>query len=123
MWELLNSPVGIAIVAAILLALLNRLYTAKPEWQKYEGAINTAIRLAEKSIPDDAQGGLGKLDKALKYVVAVWEETNGRKASKAVENNLKEGIQLVHARLEDQGVLGVDVSTKDNFDGRNLDSP
>ncbi len=37
-WEFFNSPVGIALVAGVVLWLLNRLYAAKPGWQKYEGA-------------------------------------------------------------------------------------
>ena len=106
LWTVLNSPAGIAALAGLMLWGLNRLYAAKPLWQQYEGAIISAVKFAEKQIPDDAPNkGLERLDTALKYVLQVYEQTNGRRATAAAEANLKEGIQITHAQLEANGNL------------------
>jgi hypothetical protein len=105
-WAALNSPAGIAVVAGLVLWLLNRVYAARPEWQKYEGAIISAVKFAEKDIPDSTPNkGLARLDAALRYVIRAYEEATGRRASPTVTADLKEGIQITHARLEAQGAL------------------
>ena len=105
-WEAINSPVGIAAIAAVALWLLNRLYAAKPGWAKYEGAIISGIKFAEKQIPDDADNkSLARLDAALRYVLKVYQEMNNRTASPKEVAELKEGISIVHNELEAQGTL------------------
>ena len=105
-WAAVNSPLGIAVVAAVALWALNRLYAARPEWAKYEGAIISAVKFAEKQIPDDVENkGLARLDAALKYVVGVYEEIEGKRPSAATTAALKEGIQITHADLEAAGAL------------------
>jgi hypothetical protein len=105
-WAALNSPAGIAVVAGLILWLLNRLWAARPEWQKYEGAIISAVKFAEKEIPDDVSNkGLARLDAALRYVLRAYEEATGRRATAKTTADLKEGIQLTHARLEAEGAL------------------
>ena len=104
-WGLLNSPVGIAAIAGIVLWLLNRVYASKPTWQKYEGAIISAIKYAEKQIPDDvANKSLARLDAALRYVLRVYQEANKRSASAKEIAALKDGISVVHNRLEAAGM-------------------
>ena len=67
-WAAVNSPAAIAAAAGLLIWLLNRLYAAKPEWKKFEGAIITAIELAEHEIPDTAENkGLKRLAAALQF--------------------------------------------------------
>ena len=106
LWTVLNSPAGIAALAGLILWALNRLYAAKPEWRQYEGSIIAAIKFAEKEIPDDVPNkSLQRLDTALKYVLQVYEQTNGRRATPDAEANLKEGIQIVHSTLEANGNL------------------
>ena len=105
-WTLLNSHAGIAALAGVILWVLNKLYAAKPTWAKYEGAIISAVRFAEKEIPDDtASTGMARLDRALKYVLATFEQVNGRRATDAEAASLKEGIQIVHNDLDVQGAL------------------
>ena len=105
-WELLNSPVGIAAIAGILLWLLNRLYASKPTWQKYEGAIISAIKYAEKQIPDDADNkSLARLDAALRYVLKVYQEVNNKTATAKEVAELKDGISIVHNELVAEGTL------------------
>ena len=106
LWAALNSPLGIAAVAALALWLLNRLYASRPAWAKYEGSIISAVKLAEKEIPDDAPNkGLQRLDLALKYVLRIYEQVQGKAADPAATAALREGIQLKHAELEAEGIL------------------
>ena len=105
-WAALNSPMGITAVAGVVLYLLNRLYAAKPAWAQYEGAIISAVRFAEKEIPDDAPNkGLRRLDEALRYVLRVFHEANKREPTKTEAMALREGVQIVHNELDAEGVL------------------
>ena len=106
-WTLLNSPLGITAVAGLLLWLLNKLYASKPGWAKFEGAIISGIKFAEKEIiPDDTSSkGLKRLDSALKYVIKVHEEATGKRASSKVIADIREGIQITHNTLEAAGTL------------------
>ena len=105
-WQALNSPVGIAAVAGLVLWLLNRLYAAKPAWAKYEGAIISGIKYAEKQIPDDAANkSLARLDAALGYVLKVYQEANKRSPKAKEIAEIKDGISIVHNELESQGIL------------------
>ena len=105
-WTLLNSPLGITAVAGLLLWLLNRLYASKPGWAKFEGAIISGIKFAEKEIGEDSSSkGLKRLDSALKYVIKVHEEATGKRASSKVIADIREGIQITHNTLEAAGTL------------------
>jgi len=106
LWSVVNSPAGITLLATGLLWLLARLYAAKPLWQQYEGEIISAVKWAEKEIPDGTpNAGLARLDAALKMVVAVYEQARGRVATAAEVADLKNGLQLTHAELEAAGNL------------------
>ena len=105
-WGLLNSPVGIAAIAGLVLWLLNRLYAAKPAWAKYEGTIIAAVRQAEKAIDDNTSNkSLARLDNALQYVLRIYEQVEGKTASDSVKAELTEGIQILHNELEAEGTL------------------
>lgn len=105
-WQALNSPLGIAIVSAIILWLLGRMVTARPAWAEWEGTIITAIRMAEKQIPDNvANAGLQRLDVALKYVLSVYQRAKGDQADGKTIESLRQGIQIVHDRMDAEGSL------------------
>ena len=105
-WTVLNSPAGITTAAGVILWLLNRVYAAQPTWSAYEGAIISAVRFAEKAIPDGSPNlGMARLDQALKYVLAAFEAATHRRASAAEAASIKEGIQIVHNSLDIQGAL------------------
>jgi len=106
LWAFLNSAVGVAILAGIVLVVLNRLYAAKPLWTKYEGAIIAGVKFAEKNIPDDTPNtGLARLNDALLYTLKVYEQVEGKRATSEVEAKLAAGIPIVHAELEAAGSL------------------
>ena len=97
----LNSAVGVTLIASAVLYGLNRLYAVKPLWQKYEGILIHYIRLAEKQIPDDTPSkGAERLDYVLRQALKIYEEVEKRRASPAVELDLRSGISIVHDKLE-----------------------
>jgi len=105
-WQIANSPAAIAALGAALVWLLAKLYAAKPTWQAFEGTIIAAVKWAEKTIPDDASNTAEqKLNAAMQYVLKVYESARGTPATPAVQQDLAEGIQIVHAQLEASGNL------------------
>ena len=105
-WALLNTPAVITAIAGLFIYALNKLYASKPGWQKWEGTIMSAIKYAEKNLPDDTtNGSLAKLNAALNYTLNVYEETTGKRATPKVKADLKEGIQITHGKLEVNGTL------------------
>lgn len=106
-WEVANSPAGIAFLAGVLIWSLNKLYARKPAWAAFEGAIISAVKFAEKQVPDGTESkGMRRLDAALQYVIKVYEEAKGRKPGAKTVAELKEGIQITHDKLEAAGTLG-----------------
>lgn len=117
-WGMANTPAGLTIIGAGAVWILSRVYTAKPLWQQYEGAIIAAVKFAEKAIPDDTpNAGLARLDSALKYVCTAFEEINKRRATIAEQAQLRDGIQQAHAELEAAGMLGKAETTPDELKG------
>ncbi len=105
-WTALNSPVGVTVAASAALWALNKLYAAKPAWQRYEGAIIKGVQWAEKEIPDDvANKHIRRADAALQYVLKAYERLNGRRADDRMREQLAQGVEVVHADLEASGVL------------------
>ena len=100
-WEVMNSPIGITAAILVMSWILNKMYSKKPLWKQYEGTIFAAIRKIEKAIPDSNKS-LEKLDAALKYVCDVYEARTGKSATDAVKADFEEGIQIVHATVEDK---------------------
>ena len=105
-WALMNSPVGVSVVASVALWLVNKVYAKKPEWQAYEGALIQAVRWAEKEIPDSAESKyLKRSNAALRYALTAYERMNGKRASQRMAEQLAQGIEVVHTDLEAAGVL------------------
>ena len=105
LWTFFNSPLGIAIVAGVLLWILNKKFG--PElWKKYAGTLVAAVKWAEKQIPDDTENkGAARLDCALKYVLRIHEDMTGRTAKAKEIASFTEGLQIIHADLEGTGSL------------------
>ena len=101
-WTVVNSGLGITLLASLVLYILNKIYSKKPAWSAFEGTIISAIRWAEK------QSDGNKFDEALKLVIKVYEETTKKRASAKVQAELKEGINIIHNDLELSGALNKD---------------
>jgi hypothetical protein len=100
-WEIINSPAVVALIVSGVVYLINKLYAAKPTWQKYQGYVIAAIRYAEKAIPDDTKHkSAARLDEALKYVIAIIEKAEARKLSDQEITELINGIQITHNNIE-----------------------
>ena|SRR5690554_1146674 len=113
LWNILNQPVVITVIAGLVLWALNKVYAKKPAWQAFEGTIIAGIKWAEKQIPDDSENkSLSRLNAAMQYVVKVYEEVNGHRPPAAIEADLREGVQILHAKLEANGILPVNMETK-----------
>ena len=105
-WEVLNSPVGVSLVASGVLWAINKLYTAKPAWQAYEGALIKAVQWSEREIPDDtANKHLKRADRALQYALKAYERLEGKRADARMTEQLAQGLEVVHTDLEAAGVL------------------
>lgn len=104
MWQLLNSP----IVIALLLTLLGYLYLeAKRRWpwlEKYEGLLTQLIREAEKV----CEGSPGK--EKLKWVLTEFEARVLKPAGKALTDTQKtevEGfVSILHNQIFPKGSIG-----------------
>ena len=106
LWSAVNSPIGITVIAAIVLWLLNKLYANHSLWQRYEGTIIAAVKFAEKHIPNNTPNkAIAKLDTALQYVIKVYEDVVNRRATNTEIASLREGIQIKHSELEKAGNL------------------
>jgi len=107
LWQVMNSAPGVMLMAAFLGWLLTRLFSRRPTWEDYEGTIISAVKHAEKAIPDDTPNkGAARLDEALRYVLKVYALTHrGQQPPAGVVDDLREGIQITHDRLEARGTL------------------
>ena len=109
-WAVLSSPAGIVLVVAlltVLAAVLKKKWPWVAEfWVQNEGTVIQAVRSAEKAIDDDTPDvGMARFDAALRYIITVYESTHGRTPTEAEVESLKQGISIVHERLESAGVL------------------
>jgi hypothetical protein len=105
-----NSAVGffVSMLAFMIVGfyLMNRIVPLSHAWQRYEGTIITAIKLAEKAIPHDTpDAGLQKLNHALKFVLNAYYDAHDCRPSRKMTRELKEGIQIKHAELQRNGDL------------------
>ncbi len=105
-WAAMNSPIGITVVVSMFLWTLNKVYSLKPTWAKFEGTIIAGIKYAEKAIDDDTDNkAMSRLDTALRYVLRIYQESGKKNLSGATIDSIKEGIQIKHAQLEATGTL------------------
>ena len=109
--SILNSAVGIAVIWAALVALFLWLSSEfnpfQEKWRAWEGSIITAIKLAEKEVPDNIPDkGLAKLDAALRFVIQAYADAHsGKHPSAKLIEHLKQGIQIKHHELDRFGKL------------------
>jgi hypothetical protein len=104
-WAFLNSPIGITLVVSAVGSLVAAVYAKKPLWKKYEGVLVSAVKMAEKAVPDDSENtSIARLDAALKYAVTIIEAM-GKKVTDKEESDLESGLSIVHDMVEANGTL------------------
>ena len=105
-WNLMNTPIGLSVCGFILIFCLNKLFSAKPGWAKYEGFMISAVKQAEKWIPNDTENqALSKADKALEYFINAYEKGKGKSPSIKMKKEVMLGMSIVHDKLEQSGTL------------------
>ena len=105
-FEWMNTPAGIGVVAGVALYIINWVYSRKPLWEQYEGAIISGVKMAEKAIPDDTENkSVRRVDEALKYILEVYECVKNRKATQKEKALFVEGIARIHEGMEKDGRL------------------
>lgn len=100
-FNLINSPIGWSVAGFIILFTINKIFSAKPAWAKYEGPIISAIKWAEKAIDDKTENaGMAKADKALKFFIQSYTEAKGKKPSAKIIEQVQLGMPIVHDKIE-----------------------
>jgi len=97
----LHTPLGWTVSGFLILFVINKIFSAKPGWAKYEGWMISAVKFAEKAIPDDAEnGGLAKANSALQYFIESYRKAKGKEPSKKLVEQVNLGLPIVHDKLE-----------------------
>jgi hypothetical protein len=95
----------LAMIGATLYAF-NKFIPFNQPWHPYEGAITTAIKVAEKAVPSGRPDTAAqRLEEAMRHLVQAYRDQYGRRPSKKLLRQLREGVQLTHAQLERTGNL------------------
>ena len=105
-WTFLNSPLGISMVVSTVASIVAYIITKVPIVKKYSGVLISAVKYAEKAIPDDTDNaGLKKLDLALEYALERFAEIGVKVKEKQIPE-LIAGLSEAHEKVEADGVLG-----------------
>jgi hypothetical protein len=104
-WAFLNSPLGIAMVVSLVGSLVAVIIAKVPIVKKYGGVLISAVKYAEKAIPDDTENsGAQKLDAALKYALKIFAEIGVTVKPKEMPEIIA-GLSEAHEKVEADGVL------------------
>jgi hypothetical protein len=77
------------------------------KFKKYEGWAITAVKAAEKAIPDDTgDKGARKLDFALRLFLAKYTKATGVEPDANAVGQIESWVSEIHEMLEEAGVLG-----------------
>jgi hypothetical protein len=107
--QILNMPVVVALIVALVLFSLNIVFDKRPSWRKkwndYLPAFGQAVRHAEKAIPDNHPNkAILRADEALKYLIRLLDELGARVAATDT-SDLRMGLSATHAELDTMGIL------------------
>ena len=103
---LLNNDAIVTAIIGGFAWLVAKLFNAKPAWAKYEGLMITAIKAAEKLIPDETSNtGLARADAAMRAFVAQYTSVEGKAPTASLVTAVREALPVVHAKLEANGNL------------------
>jgi hypothetical protein len=96
----------ITALAGVATWAVAKLFTAKPEWKKYEGLLITAVKAAEKIIPDDAENkSLARADAALRVFNERYAVAYGKFPSDAIVTVARLALPIIHDQIEAEGTL------------------
>jgi hypothetical protein len=97
----------ITAIAGVATWAVAKLFTAKPAWKKYEGLLITAVKAAEKIIPDDpaANTSLARADAALRVFNERYAVAYGKFPTDAIITVARLALPIVHDQIEAEGTL------------------
>ena len=96
----------ITAIAGVATWAVAKLFTAKPEWKKYEGLLITAVKAAEKIIPDDAPNtSLARADAALRVFNERYAVAYGKFPTDAIITVARLALPIIHDQIEAEGTL------------------
>jgi hypothetical protein len=96
----------ITAIAGVATWAVAKLFTAKPAWKKYEGLLITAVKAAEKIIPDGSTNvSLARADAALRVFADRYEVAYGKLPTDAIITVARLALPIVHDQIEAEGTL------------------
>lgn len=111
--EFLSQPFTVMIIVGLFVALLTYLFTANPSWAKYEGILITAIKFAEKAIPDNTSNkSAARFDAALKETLRQYQQVYNTAPPTWLQRAFALAIPIVHDALEQRGTLDKKTETQ-----------
>ena len=97
----------VAVIGLAVKMLASWLLTATGlKWKKYEGWAISAVKAAEKAIPDDTQNkGLRRFDKAMRLFLEKYTAATGVEPNDTDLAGIENLINIVHERLEKEEAI------------------
>jgi len=106
--SLLQTDAVIALIAGAFVTYIVKWLasTQGKDFKKYEGYAITAVKAAEKAIPDDTpQKGAKKLDFALQVFLKKYQAATGVVPDAAVMAKIEDWLAVIHNVIEETGTL------------------
>ena len=113
--SLLQTDAVIALIAGAFVTYIVKWFASKQgmDYKKYEGYAITAIKAAEKAIPDDVSNkGAKKLDFALKVFLDKYTKATGVSPDDATLAKIEDWLAVVHNVIDEAGTLKTAVKTE-----------
>ena len=106
--KLLCTDAVIAIIVGVFVTYIVKFLASKDgeKFRTYEGYAITAVKAAEKAIPDDAANkGLNRLNFALQIFLTRYEKATGVSPKPQEVAKIEAWISEIHSALESAGLL------------------
>jgi hypothetical protein len=105
-WAFAQTGPGITLLITLILIAWNLTTRNKPNLASYEGLIVSAIKLAEKAIPDNSPNKhLHRFDTALREFARQYEASHGKPPTASLVSQVANAIPLIHDRIAANGTL------------------
>ena len=102
---ILTSPALVTLIISLLAYAAARLF-ARPAWQQYEGLMISAVKMAEKMIPDNVEHrAMRRADEALKEFIAAYTRIYQADPPATLLREVQLNLPVVHDALEAEGAL------------------
>lgn len=110
--KLLSTDAVIAMIIGVFVTYIVKWLATKDgeKFKAYEGYAITAVKAAEKAIPDNAENkGLNRLNFALQVFLSRYEKATGTTAKPQDIAKIEAWISEIHSALEGAGILTKEV--------------